>query len=568
MKSREITIEHIEPMETDGIVEEAPKKRKSSKKSKSAVSKSDDVKLVFDDSRVDLKMATESGDKQSAKKRVSRSQKIDEQSDVVKVEEKDKKKVEDSKASKAKKTVSKSKKAVKVADEDTSSKTVVEDTVKKTTKTSKKKTETSKKKTETVEKESWAEAVKTETKTEKVDTLSEITDNPGYVGNDVVISFDTTGSMYSVLASVRRNVASLVKSLSEKIDDLRICIIMHGDYCDANNPYTIRVLDFTTNVNEIVDFVTNTKATYGGDPDECYELVLHTANNDISWRENSRKTLILIGDSNPHGVDYSMNKDHLDWNIEVNKLADKRINVFAVHALSYFRNNSKKFYETLAYNTNGTYLTLDQFSDAENIILATCYAQNSVEKLSEFVEIIRNNHTMTDGVARNINRLAKKELVEVVYRVGTELSKTKGKTGRTVRTGRTTDETLVQADGLVPVTPGRFQTLTVDDNCAIKQFVLNNGLTFKTGRGFYELSKAEDVQQYKEVILQDKETGLMYNGAQVREHLGLKPQITAGGETERLHFNKKDKYRVFVQSTSVNRKLIGGTEFLYEVDDI
>ena len=28
-----------------------------------------------------------------------------------------------------------------------------------------------------------------------------------------------------------------------------------------------------------------------------------------------------------------------------------------------------------------------------------------------------------------------------------------------------------------------------------------------------------------------------------------------------------DKYRVFVQSTSPNRKLVGGTGFLYEVDE-
>lgn len=36
--------------------------------------------------------------------------------------------------------------------------------------------------------------------------------------------------------------------------------------------------------------------------------------------------------------------------------------------------------------------------------------------------------------------------------------------------------------------------------------------------------------------------------------------------TARIRPAALDKYAVFVQSTSVNRKLVGGTRFLYEVD--
>ena len=52
---------------------------------------------------------------------------------------------------------------------------------------------------------------------------------------------------------------------------------------------------------------------------------------------------------------------------------------------------------------------------------------------------------------------------------------------------------------LVPVMPGRFQVMTVPSDIAIKAFVEDNGITFKTGRGFYELTKAVKVQQYKEI---------------------------------------------------------------------
>ena len=387
----------------------------------------------------------------------------------------------------------------------------------------------------------------------------------------MLISFDTTGSMYSVLSQVRREVAKLVSDMMNNVDDLRISVIAHGDYCDAGAPYTIRVLDFTDNLDEIVKFVKETEATYGGDVDECYELVLNTAHKVLNWRKNAKKAMIVIGDANPHGVDYPDNKDHLDWKTETTKLADLGISIFAVHALAYYRQSSKEFYEYIANATNGTYLTLDQFNDVTNLLIATSCAQNSMEKLTEFVEVIRNSHRMTNGMARNINRLAGKQLVEEIFDDDYFTSRSSGSgrsSGHKTGHSRVTDATRVQKDGLVPVIPGRFQTMTVDENCAIKEFVQDNGLKFKIGRGFYELSKAEDVQQYKEIILQNKETGLMYNGAQVREYLKLAPQIVKGGVTERLYFDKNREYRVFVQSTSVNRKLIGGTEFLYEVDDI
>jgi hypothetical protein len=104
--------------------------------------------------------------------------------------------------------------------------------------------------------------------------------------------------------------------------------------------------------------------------------------------------------------------------------------------------------------------------------------------------------------------------------------------------------------------------LEVDKNAPIKTFVLENGLTFKTGRGFYEFTKTETIQGYKEIILMDRATGDLFEGEKAREMLGLPI-----GETARIQPSALEKYLVFVQSTSANRKLMGGTRFLYEVAD-
>ena len=383
-----------------------------------------------------------------------------------------------------------------------------------------------------------------------------------FKGMDLLISFDTTGSMYPVLSQVRKEVVKFIGDMQQEVTNLRIGIIAHGDYCDKDNPYTIRILDFTDDISKIADFVTNTKSTYGGDADECYELVLNAAHHVMEWRKDVARVMVMIGDANPHAPSYPQNINHLDWHKEKCILRDMGVKVFAVHALSYYRSSSKKFYEDVAQTTGGTYLTLDQFSEVTGLIMATCVSQYSTQKLDEYIEIVRKNGRMTNTMARNINRLYGREVIE-----GVKDEYTRTPTKR-MPSGSKTDSTLVQKDGLVPIIPGRFQTMVVDSACDIRGFVTDNGITFKRGRAFYELSKAETVQQYKEVIIQDRETGEMFNGAQVREYLGLQPQIAAGGVKEKLRKEHTKDFRVFVQSTSVNRKLVPGTTLLYEVSDL
>lgn len=112
------------------------------------------------------------------------------------------------------------------------------------------------------------------------------------------------------------------------------------------------------------------------------------------------------------------------------------------------------------------------------------------------------------------------------------------------------------------VKPGRLQIIEVDNEISIKAFVLENGLAFKTGRGFYEFTKTETIQGKKEIVLMERSTGDLFEGKSAREMLGL-PM----GETVSIKPSHLEKSVVFVQSTSANRKLMGGSRFLYEVED-
>jgi len=113
-------------------------------------------------------------------------------------------------------------------------------------------------------------------------------------------------------------------------------------------------------------------------------------------------------------------------------------------------------------------------------------------------------------------------------------------------------------DGLVSVEEGRFKILQVPKKCTIKQFVLSNDLEFKCGRGFYEFTKPEIISHKKEVVLVEKSSGKMFTGRDACRMIGA-------GSGIRIPPTAFETWRVFVQSTSYGRNLMGGTGFLYEV---
>jgi hypothetical protein len=374
---------------------------------------------------------------------------------------------------------------------------------------------------------------------------------------DVVITFDTTGSMYPCLTQVRRSVKETVEQLFEDIDDLRIAIIAHGDYCDSGHPYVTKHLNFSRDVDRITKFITNVEPTHGGDAPECYELVLNEARTELDWKSGRNKVIVLIGDDVPHGPEERQNYKKINWRNELGLLLEAGIKIYGVHCMPGIRRHSKPFYEEIAKKTGGFYLTLDQFSNITDLIMGICYKQDSDNAFVEFVKKVEKKGRLTKDLSTSFKTMAKGGDVEVSIEV--VVGKKKGK------------KYAYEEDGLRPVDSGRFQTIEVDEEQRIDHFVKDQGLTFQRGRAFYELArygkKRYKVQQYKEIILMDRESGDFFNGPEVRKILGLHPQISGQGVVEYLAPKSLDKYKVFIQSTSFTRVLVPGTDLLYEVED-
>jgi hypothetical protein len=85
------------------------------------------------------------------------------------------------------------------------------------------------------------------------------------------------------------------------------------------------------------------------------------------------------------------------------------------------------------------------------------------------------------------------------------------------------------------------------------KFVGTRGFRYRTGMAYYQLGARVTVQASKDVVVYDVSTGLAYGGPDARELLFGPDGRTDGSLSVKAGHNAK--FKVFVQSKSVNRKL-------------
>lgn len=197
--------------------------------------------------------------------------------------------------------------------------------------------------------------VKISIKPEKASVLDDKVTPKGKGKLDMVIAFDTTGSMAAYIDDVRHQVAEMIPRIFKDNEDLRLGIVAFGDYCDMENRDTFgdayQCIPLTDNENDIIKFVKESKDTSGGDGDEFYELVLKKIIDESPWREDSSKAILLIADADPHEVGYTYRDyvvgNQIDWRIEAKKAADMKIKIDTVSICG------RPWYKELSAMTNG-----------------------------------------------------------------------------------------------------------------------------------------------------------------------------------------------------------------------
>lgn len=203
---------------------------------------------------------------------------------------------------------------------------------------------------------------------------------------DMVIAFDTTGSMAHYIDAVRKEVADLIPRLFDDNEDLRLGVVAFGDYCDMLSPHhfgdAYQCIMPTNNENDLISFVVNSRDTSGGDGDEFYELVLKKIIEETPWRDGAAKSVLLIGDAAPHPLGYSFGEmvinNQISWWREANKAAALKIKIDTV-TISH-----ETWFRELSEITKGVSVPFKTSYKTGRLIEAAVYARGSEKAKSKF----------------------------------------------------------------------------------------------------------------------------------------------------------------------------------------
>ena len=206
---------------------------------------------------------------------------------------------------------------------------------------------------------------------------------------DMVIAFDTTGSMAEYIGAVRKEVSELVPRLFKYNQNLRLGIVAFGDYCDMMNATEFgkayQCLMPTDNANDIIKFINQSKDTNGGDSDEFYELVIRKIVEETPWREDSIKFILLIADAAPHPIGYTYQdyvaRNQIDWRIEARNAKQKEIKIDTVSI------RNEPWYKELSEITNGVNVPFKTGEKTARLVEAATMARGPKEARDYFCEM-------------------------------------------------------------------------------------------------------------------------------------------------------------------------------------
>lgn len=127
------------------------------------------------------------------------------------------------------------------------------------------------------------------------------------------------------------------------------------------------------------------------------------------------------------------------------------------------------------------------------------------------------------------------------------------------------NQDTIKAAGLTPLDPSEYLLVPVvfpkpfmEGDDWISTFVTRMGHQYVAGRAFYQLTlEPVKVQVQKDIAIVERKGGRVYTGKNARALLGLSDTATVT-----LRAGQNPDYDIFIQSTSVNRKLLLGQRLL------
>jgi len=198
---------------------------------------------------------------------------------------------------------------------------------------------------------------------------------------DLILAFDTTGSMRPWIQNVREKIEYLSEGLF-KLMDIRISLIGVGDHCDGQ--FMLQIHDFTHSLDDMKKAVHDIRNTSGGDYPEAFECLFKKLNERSKFDRPA--VLVLITDSVPHGMSGEGDAgcpDNVDAREELKTLMTKLRSFYLVNCGNH--EASIRIQKTMVKSEN-YFLQLTDFRRLTNLVMAVC--MDEVGELDYFMGLL------------------------------------------------------------------------------------------------------------------------------------------------------------------------------------
>jgi len=120
-------------------------------------------------------------------------------------------------------------------------------------------------------------------------------------GLDIVITFDSTGSMGGEIREVKEQIKRIGDTIVKMVPKARIGLCT---YRDRGEEYVVRGLPLTNDTQAIQNYLLDVDANGGGDTPEAVQEGLRWAVQENKFRSSARKVILVFGDAPPHRADH------------------------------------------------------------------------------------------------------------------------------------------------------------------------------------------------------------------------------------------------------------------------
>ncbi|CED85162.1 elongation factor-2 kinase [Phaffia rhodozyma] len=238
-----------------------------------------------------------------------------------------------------------------------------------------------------------------------------------------------------------KNIEEICTSIvnSEKLsrpDDLRVSIISYRDHPPQDHSYIVRTNAFTSSIPLVKEQLSALYASGGGDGPEAVTAAMAAALDDVEWREDAAKMVVLVADAPPHGIgEYgdgfpNGSPDGKDPLVLAREMASRGITMFIVAcepALSGYTYGNDLF-KALCQITAGMMLPLTTASLLSHAIVGSALEHLDMDRLIREVgqavgDRLKGGVETVDDIARELheklmlrNETTKSLTVENIYR--------------------------------------------------------------------------------------------------------------------------------------------------------